>query len=385
MSRNTSGRYRLPEADTFLFVMFLVLHGLIHAAGLAYLGGPLWPVCGALFILAAWLLYRKNPKWLVVFVIAFVLSEILIILSWSQARWGFWLNIILFVFAAGKAAAARFDFQTRHLIDRLFNNLYNESLSTVTTEKVEGLCEPVKKWLYRTGILNNQAPFLVHVKQEGRLRLRPGGRWFSFDAEQYTLPAALSFIWHVRVKLNALMWLRGRDMLSGKKAGMLIKLAGLFSIVDQKNSRDLRMAALTRVFAEMAWCPALALHKNISWSGINEQVAEATLEQDGLLITGKFHFDPAGDLCKFSALRSYTSGENETLRHWVVEMNHYHDYHGLRLPSHYIITWKLPYRDFTWMEFTLNKLDYDKPFLFRKKYNTEYFASRSRPAPASLT
>ena len=87
-----------------LFAGFLVVHGLIHLMGTAKAFGVaempqltqqiarplgiLWLLAAALFLLAAILLFTWPQRWWVVGAGAVVVSQVVILTSWSDARYG---------------------------------------------------------------------------------------------------------------------------------------------------------------------------------------------------------------------------------------------------------------------------------------------------------
>ena len=95
------------------FAVFLVVHGLIHLIGTAkaFDGadipqltqqiarplGILWLLAAALFLSAAMLLFTWPQRWWVVGAGAVIVSQIVILTSWSDARYGTIANIVALV------------------------------------------------------------------------------------------------------------------------------------------------------------------------------------------------------------------------------------------------------------------------------------------------
>ena len=98
------------------FAVFLVVHGLIHLLGTARAFdvadipqlthqiarplGILWFLAAALFLLAAMLLFIWPQRWWVVGAGAVVVSQAVILTSWSDARYGTIANIVALVAVA---------------------------------------------------------------------------------------------------------------------------------------------------------------------------------------------------------------------------------------------------------------------------------------------
>jgi hypothetical protein len=94
----------------YIFAFIILIHGLIHFMGFAkafgygnitQLGevskpmGSLWLITAFLFIIATVLLVLKKDAWLIMGVIAAILSQLLIISVWKDAKFGTVANLII--------------------------------------------------------------------------------------------------------------------------------------------------------------------------------------------------------------------------------------------------------------------------------------------------
>src|SRR5262245_29004407 len=94
------------------FAIFLVIHGLLHLLG--YAKGPGWPVASFLFIAAAASLFVWPKGWWMIAIAAVALSTILIASSWSEAKFGSIVNVIVLVGAVfGFLAQGPFSLRAR--------------------------------------------------------------------------------------------------------------------------------------------------------------------------------------------------------------------------------------------------------------------------------
>jgi len=98
----------------YIIAFIILIHGLIHFMGFAKafgygnitrLGevskpmGSLWLLVAFLFITVTILLLFKKDAWIITGMIAAILSQLLIISAWKDARFGTVANIMLVVFA----------------------------------------------------------------------------------------------------------------------------------------------------------------------------------------------------------------------------------------------------------------------------------------------
>lgn len=113
------------------FILLLVLHGLIHLMGFAKAFGyaelpqlqlpiskgmgVLWLVAGVAVIGAAVLLAVAPRAWGMVAIVAALLSQIVIVSAWSDARFGTLANILLFAAGVyGFVAQGPFSFEAEY-------------------------------------------------------------------------------------------------------------------------------------------------------------------------------------------------------------------------------------------------------------------------------
>ncbi len=96
-----------------ILASFMALHGLIHLMGflkafnlaeireltlrISKTGGLLWLLCAVLFSAAAMLLAFGRGQWPVIAVPALALSQIMVVLSWKDAKFGTIANVLILV------------------------------------------------------------------------------------------------------------------------------------------------------------------------------------------------------------------------------------------------------------------------------------------------
>ncbi len=95
----------------YIFIIVVCLHGLIHFMGFAKAFGygdiknlhmdiakpvgAAWMATAFLFIIVTILLFMKNSSWWMLAIPAVILSQIVIIMSWQDAKFGTIANIII--------------------------------------------------------------------------------------------------------------------------------------------------------------------------------------------------------------------------------------------------------------------------------------------------
>lgn len=359
-----------------LFLIIVLFHGLIHLLGFVKgfsfkvvkeLTLPIsksmafvW-LSAAILFLTYGILYFLNSKyaWLVGLV-AVVISQVLVIIFWKDAKFGTIPNIT--IFATSIALFGYYNFQ--QLIQQETNHLLNKNVSRenkiLNENDINELPEPVKMWLRNSGSVGKSFVSVGKVTQIAEMQMKPEQEnWMTATAIQYTTIDNPAFIWTVDVKMNSLLNFQGRDKFEDGKGKMLIKLNSLFNVVNEQGEK-LDEGTLQRYLGEMVWFPSLALSPYITWEQINETTAKATITYKGTQGSGTFYFNLNGDVTKFSALR-YKGNEAEAKRHdWTMNITEYKTFEGIKVPTKMTSTWKLDKQDWTWLKLEVTDIKYNK-------------------------
>lgn len=358
------------------FLIIVLLHGLIHLFGfvkgfelkevkeltlpISKPMGVVWLTSTFLFLTYGVLcLLNSKYAWLIG-LIAVVLSQVLIILFWKDAKFGTIPNII--ILAVSIVSFGYYNFQKniqQETVQLLNKNLSTEN-RTLDESDLSNLPEPVKKWLRNSGVIGK--PFISYgkVTQIAEMQMKPEqDNWLTATAIQYTTIDNPAFIWSVDVKMNSLLSFQGRDKFDDGKGEMLIKMNSIFNIVNERGEK-LDEGSLQRYLGEMVWFPSLAMSPNIIWEQIDENKAKATMTYKGTSGSGTFYFNSNGDVAKFSALR-YKGNKAEAKRYnWEMNILDYKTFVGIKVPAKMTSTWKLDDRDWTWLKMEVTDIKYNK-------------------------
>lgn len=358
-----------------IFFVIVLLHGLIHLLG--FLKGfelrevkeltlpiskPLgfvWLTATILFLTYG-MLYFLNSKyaWLLG-LIAVVISQVIILQFWKDAKFGTLPNII--VLAVSIASFGYYNFQ--RIIQQETAQLLNKNASVenriLNEIDLVNLPFPVKNWLKNCGALGKSFISLGKVTQTAEMQMKPDqDNWLTATATQYTSIDNPAFIWTVDVKMNRFLSFQGRDKYDEGKGEMLIKLNSLFSVVNERGEK-LDEGTLQRYLGEMVWFPSLALSQYITWEQIDENTAKATMTYKGTSGSGTFYFNSYGDVIKFSALRFNGNDTDAKRRNWVMNILDYKTFEGIKVPAKMTSTWKLDDKDWTWLKLEVEDIKYN--------------------------
>ncbi|MBK6266147.1 hypothetical protein JKA74_13970 [Marivirga sp. S37H4] len=359
-----------------VFLIIVLLHALIHLLGfvkgfswkevenltlpISKPMGLLWLVASLLFLIYGILYYLNHPYvWLFGF-IAVVVSQILIILFWKDAKWATLPNLLVLLVSI--IAYGHYNFQqlvqveTRHILSK--SSLLKEKF--ISEDDIKELPEPVQKWLHRSGAMDKPSISRGKVIQQAEMKMKPEQEdWLHATAVQYTIIDEPAFIWKVDVKMNSLINFQGRDKFEEGKGEMLIKLNALINVVNEKGEK-LNEGTLQRYLGEMVWFPSLAVSPYVSWQEVDDNTAIATMNYKGTKGSGTFYFNPEGDFIKFSAMR-YKDNKPDAKRYeWVLLVEEHKTFEGIKVPSQMTATWKLESGDWTWLKLEIKDIQYNE-------------------------
>jgi hypothetical protein len=359
-----------------VFAGFVLVHGLIHILGyLKAFGignniplskaiskpvGLLWLLPLLLFaILALFAVLKKD--WWYIGIAAVVLSQILIVTAWSDAKFGTLANMIILLLLFMNFM--KWDFRARGRSEA-GHLLHAATSPAVLVEKahLEKLPDPVKRWLERSGIVGRPMIHSVRLKQKGLLRMAPDSKWMNVEAEQYFDADSPSFLWLANIEYG-ITHIAGKDVFSDGSGKMIIKAASVLQIANASGD-ETDQGTMLRYLAEIQWFPTAALSKYIQWDIIDSGAALATMTYNGKSVSGTFFFNDVGDVTAFQAQRYMESKGKYSLETWVVPVDEYSSFEGVRVPSKGRTIWKLKSGDFNWFNWEITNINYNRPGMF---------------------
>ena len=358
----------------FVFSFILLIHAFIHLMGFAKAFqfapinqltqsiskpiGVLWVLTFFLFVAAFLLFFLKKDWWFFVAIIVVILSQILIIMYWKDAKFGTIPNVIILLVSISAFGSYHFNLMVKKEVNTV---LANSSKDTIILSKnvVHQLPDIVQKWLNTSGVIGKQKMVSVRLKQIGEMRTKPEGSWMPFVATQYYDLEHPSFIWLTDVEVFSSIKMIGRDKFYNGKGSMLIKLASLIPIVDEFDNEQINSGTMLRFLGEVCWFPSAAVNNYITWESIDATSAKATLTINKKSVSGVFKFTLNGDMVSFQADRYYGGGKNAELEKWIISVEDYKIFEGIKIPYKCHVTWKLKEGDFSWLNLEIVDMEYN--------------------------
>ncbi|HEY1115568.1 MAG TPA: DUF6544 family protein [Chitinophagaceae bacterium] len=364
--------------------LLLPLHGLIHLIGFFYglrgapvgqftgktivplsaamvrLAGVLWGVATVLFLAALVTLLLKKDWWWMIGTGAVVLSQVLIVLYWPEAKWGTLANVIIALVLVIAWSTWRFNTMVREEVKAVLSDSATAT-SVITEADLAPLPLVVQQWLRRSKVVGNPVSRTVHLHQSGLMRTTREGKWMPVSAEQYFTVDQPGFIWVADVKAAPGLHLMGRDLYRDGHGHMLIKALSLYPVANNRGA-TVDQGTLLRYLAEIAWFPSAALAPYIKWQPVDAHRAMATMHYGDITASGVFGFTSDGDMESFSALRFYDRKEGATLEPWLIKVvpGAYREFDGVRIPVRSTVTWQLREGDLTWYQVMIEDVKYNE-------------------------
>ncbi len=344
----------------FVLIALLAVHGLIHVLGFARNRGALggaWLVAASLLVVAAVLATLRVPWWWVA-AAGVVLSQVLVVRAWPEARVGTIANVVLAIAIAVAIAQARFDRVSHDQIAALLARVPPTAGAVVERRELATLPPPVARWLDAAGVVGRPRPRMVRLRQRGAMRTAIDQPWMAATAEQYFSIDQPGFVWTTSMRLKRVLPIAGRDHYADGRGRMLITTAGV-PVVDASGPK-LDEGALQRFLGELVWFPAAALAPYVAWSPIDAHTARATMTYRGVSASVELTFDDADRVVRLEADR-YLGGDADARRErWRIPITAWGRFDGITVPTAGEVTWQLATGEFSYYRWQITALEYDR-------------------------
>ncbi|MGQ9644807.1 MAG: DUF6544 family protein, partial [Ignavibacterium sp.] len=216
--------------------------------------GMLWLIAFLLLAASAIQFILDKDIWWIAAVIGIILSQILIILYWQDAKFGTIPNIIILLVAIASFADWSFNSNVNVEIEDLLEQNQTDKIEILTEDKISSLPPIVQKVLRNSGVVGKEMIHTVRLKQKGQMKMKPEqDKWYEANAVQYFTVDNPGFIWKVKVDMMPLVYFTGRDMFKDGKGSMIIKILSLINVVNSSDNEKLNQGTLQRYLGEIIW------------------------------------------------------------------------------------------------------------------------------------
>ena len=361
-----------------LFAVFLVVHGLIHLMGAAKaLGvaeipqlthqidrqlGVLWLLAAALLGVTAVSLYAWPQWWWAVGVGALVVSQVAIVTSWADARYGTIANVVVLAgVTLGFASQAPWSFRAEY--DREIAQALGRAVATPLLTEVDLAQLPVvvQRYIRLSGAVGQPRVQNFRARFHGQIRSGADARWMSFSGEQYNFydqPSRLFL-------MNATMFgipVQAFHRFIGPSATMRVKVASVVTIVDAKGP-EMDEAETVTLFNDLCvLAPGALIDPRIQWQVIDQQTVGASFTNVSHTIHAVLSFNDRGELTNFVAdgrAAAAPDGKSFTKMRWSTPLGTYRQFGSHRLMARGEGIWHAPGGDYSYLRFHLDAIEYN--------------------------
>lgn len=324
------------------FALLIALHGALHFLGfvkafnladLPQLTQPIsrgigvgWLVAGiGLLVSAGLLLFAPRIWWMAGFA-AVVLSQIVIIASWSDAKFGTIANVLLLCAVVyGFASEGPWSLHTAYRDAVNARLTQTVSLPPVTEADIARLPLSVQRYLRVTKSVGQ--PRVTHIRAtwRGRIRAGPNEPWMPFTAEQHNFvdPPTRYFLMNARRSGLPVDVLHAFD---DDTARMRVCPLSLVPLVDV-HGLDLRRAETVTVFNDLCLlAPAALIDPSITWKRVDEYTARGHFTLGPHTVSATLSFNDDGELINFVSddrLALSSDGSTFTRQRWSTPVKEY--------------------------------------------------------------
>jgi hypothetical protein len=352
----------------------MMLHGLIHLLGFAKSISPqsisrltldiskpvgiIWLICAILFASAAVMFVLNSDWWWKLAIIAAVLSQVIILLGWQDAKFGTIANIVILTIAVAGYASLKFYGTFAGDVREVLTQTDKQNKEMITEEDLKHLPGCVKKYLIFANVIGTEKPRSVRIEFDGEMRSRKMD-WFSFTSEQYNTfqdPSRLFFMTGRMYGMNV----QGYHSYRNAAASMRIRLFSIIPVADNRG-REMDIAETVTIFNDMCLTvPASLTDSRIKWGKSDDNSAEASFTNGDITISAILYFDDSGRLINFVSEDRFdvSSGTPQRLK-FSTPVKEYAKVNGMNLLSYGEAVWHYPEGDFVYGKFRLKNIEYN--------------------------
>ncbi len=350
--------------------LLIVLHGLIHLIGfgkafhlaeITRLAKPITKPMGTAWLAACLFLvtggiayFMKIPLCWTAIGAGIVISQLLIIAYWQDAKAGTMVNILLLPVLVTSFGVWDFEKKTGKAVEKLLGHHAAQQL--VDDPSTSPLPSLVQFWLHQTGATGKPKQYHVMVKQEGEMKTSPDGTWNPFSATHWTNFDKPGFVWHATMKTGPGLHVAVFDKFVDGRGSMAAKIQSLIAL-KEATGPEIDEGAMQRYLAEMVWAPSFALSPHIQWEQMDNVRVKATMKYEGKEAAVIFTLNATGLIKKCEAIRIYYEKNASLKVPWIVDMDElsYKSFDGILVPAKYTITWKLEGGDYIWFKMEIKE------------------------------
>jgi hypothetical protein len=357
----------------FFIAFLIIVHGLIHLMGFAKAFqyaemqqltiaiskpvGLMWLIVTLLFVTSVILFLLEKEYWVIFSIAAVVISQLLIILSWQDAKFGTIANVIILIASIiGYSTWSYYNKYQNDVKASLQQKAYFQN-SQLSEMDIQHLPEPVKKYLRYTRSIGKPKVNNFKLAFAGKIRKNEQSEWMQFNSEQYNFMEIPTRLFFMKAVMKGLP-VSGYHRYKNGDAFMDIRLLSLLK-VQYQDGDEMDKAETVTFFNDMCcMAPATLIDKRISWQEMGANIVKATFTNNGITISADLFFNEVGELVNFKSKDRYNADAG-TILPWATPLSDYRDINGYKLAGYAETIYTFPDRDLCYGTFEVSSINYN--------------------------
>jgi hypothetical protein len=360
-----------------LLVALIVIHGVIHLLGfvkafdlaavnqlalpISRTAGIFWLLTCILLAVSAVLLLIGSPWWWIPACAGVIISQALILGSWSDAKFGTIANLLLVLpMLSGLMNSLPSSYVNR------FHEDARQRLTTVkqqpllTEQDIAHLPALVQHYLRFTGSVGKPKVVNFRLTAQGEMKQKIDSEWFGIEAKQYSFFDDPTRLFYISSTMYGIPF-DGYHAYIADSATMQITLGHLLEVADARGAVMNKSETVTMFNDMVLLAPATLISPAIVWEEIDSVSVKGTFTNRGNTISATITFDPSGAVKNFvSHDRSYSiDGKTSFNYPWSTPVTEYKEFEGRKAILYGVAIWHTPQGNHEYARFRTMELQYN--------------------------
>ena len=231
---------------------------------------------------------------------------------------------------------------------------------TLTEEDIQHLPSIVQRYLRYTGSIGKEKILNFRAEFTGGIRSKSSEDFMPLKSVQYNFTDNPTRLFYIVAKKKGIP-AKGIHLYIDQKAIMLVKILGLFTVVDAKG-KEMNQGETVTLFNDMCFmAPGTLIDRNIEWEQIDAITVNAKFTNGNISIGATLYFNDEGELVNFLSNDRFETTDGKTYKNypWLTPVTGYTSVNGYRLPSGAKLIYEHPDEDMCYGEFTLKSIEYN--------------------------
>lgn len=237
------------------------------------------------------------------------------------------------------------------------STIKNEML---TEEDIQHLPAIVQKYLHYSGSIGKEKVSNFRAEFTGGIRSNSTESFMHLKSVQYNFTDKPTRLFYIVAKKKGIP-AKGIHLYKDQTAIMLVKIFGLFTVVNAKGT-EMNQGETVTLFNDMCFlAPASLIDKNIEWKEIDNTTVDVKFTNGNITISATLYFNEDGELVNFLSNDRFETADGKTYKNypWITPVTGYTNINGHRLPSGAKLIYKHPDEDLCYGEFNLLSIEYN--------------------------